>query len=70
MLSEKYVRTSREKKNTVYYVGFIGVPEKSKRGIIAKGGRRKLRVCLVWVLKFNKYCSTFNLFDKKFLILD
>jgi hypothetical protein len=28
-------------KNTVY-VGFIGVPEKSKRGIIAKGGRRKL----------------------------
>jgi hypothetical protein len=26
--------------------------------------------CLVWVLKFNKYCSTFVLFDKKFLILD
>jgi hypothetical protein len=39
MLSEKYVRTGR--KNTVY-VGFIGVPEKSKRGIIAKGSRRKL----------------------------
>jgi hypothetical protein len=29
-----------------------------------------LRVCLVWVLKFNKHCSTFVLFDKKFLILD
>jgi hypothetical protein len=25
---------------------------------------------LVWVLKFNKHCSTFVLFDKKFLILD
>jgi hypothetical protein len=27
---------------------------------------------LVWldVLKFNKYCSTFVLFDKKFSILD
>jgi hypothetical protein len=26
----------------------------------------------VWLkeLKFNKYCSTFVLFDKKFLILD
>jgi hypothetical protein len=44
MLSEKYVRTGR--KNTVY-VGFIGVPEKSKRGIIAKGGRRKLNTGLV-----------------------
>jgi hypothetical protein len=30
----------------------------------------KQRVCLVWVLKFNKHCSTFVLFDRKFLILD
>jgi hypothetical protein len=29
-----------------------------------------IRVCLVWVLKFNKHCSTFVLFDKKFSILD
>jgi hypothetical protein len=29
-----------------------------------------VRVCLVVELKFNKYCSTFVLFDKKFLILD
>jgi hypothetical protein len=30
----------------------------------------KLRSRLVWVLKFNKHCSIFILFDKKFLILD
>jgi hypothetical protein len=29
-----------------------------------------LRGCLVWVLKFNKHCSIFVLFDKKFSILD
>jgi hypothetical protein len=26
--------------------------------------------CLFWVLKFNRHCSTFVLFDKKFPILD
>jgi hypothetical protein len=25
---------------------------------------------LLWALKFNKYCSTFVVFDKKFPILD
>jgi hypothetical protein len=30
----------------------------------------KFRARLVWVIKFNKHCSTFVLFDKKFLILD
>jgi hypothetical protein len=30
----------------------------------------RLRVCLVWVLKFNKHGNTFVLFDKKFLILN
>jgi hypothetical protein len=30
----------------------------------------KLSLRLVWVLNFNKYCSIFVLFDKKFLILD
>jgi hypothetical protein len=30
----------------------------------------KFRPRLVWVLKFNKHCSTFVLFDKKFPILD
>jgi hypothetical protein len=29
-----------------------------------------IRPCLVWMLKFKKYCSTFVLFDKKFSILD
>jgi hypothetical protein len=29
-----------------------------------------LRAGLVWVLKFNKHCSIFVLFDKKFPILD
>jgi hypothetical protein len=30
----------------------------------------QLKARLVWVLKFNKHCSTFVLFDKKFPILD
>jgi hypothetical protein len=30
----------------------------------------ELSACLLDVLKFNKHCSTFVLFDKKFSILD
>jgi hypothetical protein len=32
--------------------------------------KKRIRACLLEVLKFNKHCSTFVLFDKKFLILD
>jgi hypothetical protein len=37
-------------------------------GRIASGN--ELRPRLVWTLKFNKHCSIFVLFDKKFLIFD
>jgi hypothetical protein len=37
---------------------------------LAPGFLVKLRACLVWMLKLNKYCSNFILFDKKFPILD
>jgi len=33
------------------------------------GGGGELRACLLWTLNFNKYCNTFVLFNKKFLIL-
>jgi hypothetical protein len=40
-------------------------------GIAAQMYQAKpLRGCLVWVLKFNKHCSIFVLFDKKSLILN
>jgi hypothetical protein len=42
----------------------------------ALGRKRQVKYCFaikarfVWMLKFNKYCSIFVLFDKKFSILD
>jgi hypothetical protein len=46
----------------------LSIPIMSFVSLLSLGPR--LRGCLIRVLKFNKYCSTFVLFDKKFLILD
>jgi hypothetical protein len=54
----------------------LGILMSSKQGLThdTRNGARNVLVhikgCLVWVLKFNKYCSTLVLFDKKFSILD
>jgi hypothetical protein len=54
----------------LYYVQLVSFIRYRFGTVICCRQRKKhIRACLVWVLKFNKYCSTFVLFDKKFLIL-